>query len=68
MNPEPSLEMQLQILQAENAELKGQLKAITDILKLPTKRRDTTMGSVIEGSDSPLTPASSSTPGQLPAK
>jgi len=68
MNPEPSLEMQIQILQAENAELKAQLKAIADILKPPAKRRDTTMGSLIEGSDSPLTPASSSTPGELPAK
>lgn len=50
--------MQIQILQAENAELKAQLKAIADILKPATKPRDTTMGSVIEGTDSSLTPAS----------
>jgi hypothetical protein len=58
MNPEPSLEMQIQILQSENAELKAQLKAIADILKPAMKPRDTTMGSVIEGTDSSLTPAS----------
>ena len=56
MNPELPLDMQMQILQSENAELKAQLKAIGNIINPPPKSRDTTLGGMRDVNDVRFTP------------
>ena len=56
MNPELPLDLQIQILQSENAELKAKLKAIGDIINPPPKPRDTTVGGMRDVNDVQFTP------------